>query len=67
MSELDFTAALEDELRLRGLAFSRADVLAFVEACWPLVADDPSPARWAAEFAAAAHAASETPDAPISF
>ena len=67
MTRPEFLAALESELQQRGRLFSRADVLAFVEACWPLVADDPSPARWAAEFAAAAHAASETPDAPISF
>jgi hypothetical protein len=67
MTRPEFLAALESELQQRGRPFSRADVLAFVEACWPLVADDPSPARWAAEFAAAAHAASETPDAPISF
>jgi hypothetical protein len=50
----DFLAALESELQQRGRPFSRADVLAFVEAAWPLVEDDPSPGRWAGEFAAAA-------------
>jgi hypothetical protein len=50
MSELDFTAALEDELRLRGVAFSRADVLAFADDVWPLAADDPDAVRWADAF-----------------
>jgi hypothetical protein len=36
-----FTAALEEQLRLRGLAFSRAAVLDFVASVWPLAEDDP--------------------------
>ena len=41
-----FTAALEAGLRLRGVAFARSDLLAFVEAAWPLVEDDPDVGRW---------------------
>jgi hypothetical protein len=59
MSELDFTAALEDELRLRGLAFSRADVLVFVHSVWQLAQDDPDPVRWADAFVEAGHAGAE--------
>jgi hypothetical protein len=56
MSELDFTAALEDELRLRGLAFSRADVLAFTDDVWQLAHEDPDPVRWADAFVEAGYA-----------
>jgi hypothetical protein len=34
-----FTAALQEQLRIRGHTFSRAAVLAFVEAAWPLIED----------------------------
>jgi hypothetical protein len=34
MSHPDFLAGLEAELQLRGVAFSRADVLGFVDSVW---------------------------------
>jgi hypothetical protein len=46
MAPDDFAAGLEQELQLRGVPFSRADVLAFAEAVWVLAAEDPDPVRW---------------------
>jgi hypothetical protein len=40
MTRDDFTAALEEQLRLRGLSFSRAAVLDFVASVWALAEDD---------------------------
>jgi hypothetical protein len=45
MTPTDFIAGLEQELRLRGLPFNRADVLAFADEVWPLAQDDPDPVR----------------------
>jgi hypothetical protein len=53
MTRDDFTAALEEQLRLRGLGFSRAAVLDFVASVWPLAEDDPDPVLWAERFAEA--------------
>jgi hypothetical protein len=50
MPKTEFIRILEEELKLRGLAFSRADVLEFVEDVWPLAKDDPDPVRWAERF-----------------
>jgi hypothetical protein len=50
MTRDDFVAALEQELRLRGVGFSRADVLEFVASVWALAEEDPDPSRWAQEF-----------------
>jgi len=50
MTQADFVALLEQELRLRGVGFSRADVLEFVASIWTLAEEDPDPARWAQEF-----------------
>jgi hypothetical protein len=50
MSRDDFTAALEDQLRVRGISFSRAELLEFVEDVWPLAQDDPDPVQWADRF-----------------
>jgi hypothetical protein len=47
MSHTDFLAGLEAELRFRGVAFSRADVLAFVGDVWQLAQEDPDPMKWA--------------------
>jgi hypothetical protein len=35
MNQTDFLAGLEQELRLRGIGFNRADLLAFVAGVWP--------------------------------
>ena len=56
MTQPDFTAALEQELQLRGVAFSRADLLAFVASAWPLIEDDPGVMFWAREFLETGHA-----------
>ena len=46
----EFTQQLEMELRLCGVGFHRATLAEFVEASWPLIADDPDLGRWAREF-----------------
>jgi hypothetical protein len=50
MSRDDFTAALEEQLRIRGISFSRGDLLEFVADVWPLAQDDPDPVIWAERF-----------------
>jgi hypothetical protein len=50
MTRDDFTAALEEQLRIRGYSFSRVDVLDFVASVWPLAEDDPDPVAWARRF-----------------
>jgi hypothetical protein len=50
MSRDDFTAALEEQLRIQGISFSRADVLDFVESVWRRAEDDPDPVFWAERF-----------------
>jgi len=50
MTLTDFLAAVESDLRLRGFPFSRAALEAFVSSSWPLIEDDPDPARWASAF-----------------
>jgi hypothetical protein len=56
MSPPDFPAGLEAELRLRGVAFSRAGVLDFADEVWQLAQEDPDPVRWADAFVEARHA-----------
>jgi hypothetical protein len=55
-----FTAALEQQLRIRGHAFSRAAVLDFVLSVWPLAEDDPDPVVWAERFVEAGQANGRT-------
>jgi hypothetical protein len=50
MSQADFLAALEQELRLRGIGFDRADLLEFVTDVWPLAQENPDVTFWAQEF-----------------
>jgi hypothetical protein len=45
-----FIRALEAELQRPGVAFGLRDLLAFAEAAWPLIRDDPDPGRWARAF-----------------
>ncbi len=49
----DFTAALEAELQLHSRPFSQWDVLDFIEASWPLIADQPDVGQCAEAFLAA--------------
>jgi hypothetical protein len=57
MSQNDFIEALESELHLRAVPFDRAALLSFVEAAWPLMAENPDVAFWAGEFLRAEHVA----------
>src|ERR1700736_4681041 len=50
MNQTDFAAALEQELQLGDVTFTRADVLDFVASVWPLVQEDPDITFWAREF-----------------
>ena len=50
MNQNDFVAALEQELQLRGVGFSRADLVEFVADVWPLAQENPDVAFWAREF-----------------
>jgi hypothetical protein len=56
MKQAEFAAGLESELRLRGLSFSRADVLIFADDVWQLAQDDPDPVRWSDAFVEAGYA-----------
>jgi hypothetical protein len=47
----DFLTTLEIDLRLRGLAFERGDLIAWVEALWPRIVEEPDVLRWAEAFA----------------
>jgi hypothetical protein len=42
-----FLDALAFEIRLRGVPVLRSELRAWVHDAWPLIADDPSPGRWA--------------------
>ena len=50
MTPEHFADLLEQELRRRQARFSRADLLAFVAAAWPLIRVDPDVTRWVREF-----------------
>jgi hypothetical protein len=50
MTQPDFAAAVEAELHFLGLPFARGDLLDFVSAAWPLIAEEPDPGRWARDF-----------------
>lgn len=54
MNQQDFLQSLESTLQLRGVAFSRAALQAFVKSAWPLIDDDPDVEWWAREFIAEA-------------
>jgi hypothetical protein len=56
MTQAEFLTGPEQELRLRGLPFRHADVLAFADDVWPLAREDPDPVRWADAFVAAGYA-----------
>jgi hypothetical protein len=55
VSQGEFAVALEAELRRRGLAFNRADVLEFAADVGPLIEDKPDPAWWVDRFVHAVH------------
>jgi len=49
-SATQFTQALEAERRLTSRLFHRIDVIAFVEASWPLMLDRPNVGSWVEAF-----------------
>lgn len=50
MTPDDFLPLLESTLQHRRVAFSRAALLAFVDAAWPLIDDNPDVWYWADRF-----------------
>jgi hypothetical protein len=52
MTPADFLAALERPLQLHAVAFTRADLIAFVESAWPLMVDNPAVTYWCGQFRA---------------
>jgi hypothetical protein len=52
MTQEEFTGQMESELRHAGASFDQAALRAFVEACFPLIQDDPNPGKWALEVTA---------------
>jgi hypothetical protein len=50
MSRGEFITALKAELKLCGIAFSPADVLAFAADVWELAEDRPDAVWWAKRF-----------------
>jgi hypothetical protein len=50
MTPPDIVACLETALALRGVAYERAELLAWTAAMWPWLEDDPDVERWAGEF-----------------
>jgi len=51
MTQADFVVELAAELRLRGVPYLFPELTVYLSDCWPLIAEDPSPARWASQFA----------------
>jgi hypothetical protein len=50
MFQEEFIQLVEIELRLHGVGFDRTALAEFVDAAWPLIADDPDVNRWARAF-----------------
>jgi len=50
MTKADFVSALEQELQLRNIGFTRADLQEFVDSIWALAQENPKPEWWAREF-----------------
>jgi hypothetical protein len=50
MSVPDFVIALQHVFRQRGHCFRLEQVLSYVEAVWPLIADNPEPGYWSDRF-----------------
>jgi hypothetical protein len=54
MTAQDFLAQVEAHLQLHATPFSRAELMAWVQSTWPLIADDPCPEKWCDAFLDAA-------------
>jgi hypothetical protein len=52
MTPADFLTALESHLRTHAIPFARAELIAFVESSWPLIADNPDVVDWCERLAA---------------
>ncbi len=55
MNREDFSMAVEEQLRIRGIAFGRGELLEFIDDVWPLAQDDPDPVLWAQRFIESGH------------
>jgi hypothetical protein len=54
MNPSEFLCSLESVLRSRRVRFERAAAIAFIEACWHLIEEEPCPWTWADRFCEAA-------------
>jgi hypothetical protein len=50
LSQADFTRVVELILTTARVEYERRELQEFVAAAWPLIGEDPWPARWAREF-----------------
>jgi hypothetical protein len=50
VTQVDFLAMLETDLALRGVAFDRAELLAYVASMWPWIETTPTPAAGPGSF-----------------
>jgi hypothetical protein len=50
MTQPDFAALLEQELRLLAVPFDQAELLTYAADVWPVAQDDPDVRRWSKEF-----------------
>jgi hypothetical protein len=50
MSKTEFFLAVEADLRLRHVAFDKAELVEFIRNVWPLVEPGDTPGRWAEAF-----------------
>jgi hypothetical protein len=60
MTKQDFLAAVEEELRLRGIAFERSALVEYIASMWPWIDGDADVYRWAREFTET-HSAADMP------
>jgi hypothetical protein len=48
--QTEFLPVVEAELRLRAVPFAQRDLIAFIEAAWARIAENPDPSLWARLF-----------------
>jgi hypothetical protein len=50
VSRCDFMDLVESHLTSLGVSFNPRDLMAFIDAQWPQIQDDPDPERWTETF-----------------
>ncbi len=50
MTRDEFLSALRIDLRLHGVPFDPVDLRAWLDACWPLIAEEPDVLRWSEAY-----------------